>query len=151
MALEWLKQRFNEVSSTLKAEVTKIRYKNFLEATVAGCVIVAHADGVVKPAEKQKMMGFLRNSEVLSVYSTEEVIALFDKYSKQFEFDYQIGQASALQVVAKLKSKPDEARLMVRVCCAIGAADGDFDDNEKAAVRNICAELGLNPKDFDLT
>jgi tellurite resistance protein TerB len=151
MALEWLKQRFNEVSTGLKAEVTKIRNKSFLEATVAGCVIVAHADGIVKPEEKQKMMGFLRNSEVLSVYSTEEVISLFDKYAKQFEFDYQIGQASALQVVAKLKSKPDEARLMVRVCCAIGAADGNFDDNEKAAVRNICAELGLNPKDFDLT
>jgi tellurite resistance protein TerB len=151
MALEWLKQRFNEVSSNLKAEVTKIRNKSFLEATVAGCVIVAHADGVVKPAEKQKMMGFLRNSDVLSVYSTEEVIELFDKYAKQFEFDYQIGQASALQAVAKLKNKPDEARLMVRVCCAIGAADGNFDDNEKAAVRNICAELGLNPKDFDLT
>jgi len=41
--------------------------------------------------------------------------------------------------------------LMVRVCCAIGAADGNFDENEKTAVRNICAELGLNPKDFDLT
>jgi tellurite resistance protein TerB len=40
---------------------------------------------------------------------------------------------------------------MVRVCCAVGASDGNFDESEKAAVRNICAELGLNPKDFDLT
>ena len=39
---------------------------------------------------------------------------------------------------------------MVRVCCAIGAADGNFDDDEKAVVRKICAELNLNPKDFDL-
>jgi tellurite resistance protein len=76
MALEWLKQRFNEVSTGLKAEVTKLKNKSFLEATVAGCVIVAHADGVVKPEEKQKMMGFLRNSEVLSVFSTEEIIVL---------------------------------------------------------------------------
>ncbi len=68
-------------------------------------MIVAHADGAVKPEEKQKMMGFLRNSDVLSVFSTEEVIALFDKYAKQFEFDYQIGQANALQVVAKLKKQ----------------------------------------------
>jgi tellurite resistance protein TerB len=95
-------------------------------------------------------MGFLRNSEVLSVYSTEEVISIFDKYSRQFEFDYQIGQASALQAVAKVKNNEAEARLMVRVCCAIGAADGNFDDQEKAIVRKICAELGLNPKDFDL-
>jgi tellurite resistance protein TerB len=150
MALEWLKQRYNEVSANLKTEVTKIRNKSFLEAVVAGCAMVAHADGVVRPEEKQKMMGFLRNSEVLSAFGADEVIGVFDKFAKQFEFDYQIGQASALQAVAKLKAKEAEARLMVRVCCAVGAADGNFDDNEKAVARKICAELGLNPKDFDL-
>ncbi len=150
MALEWLKQRYSEVSASMKNEVTKIRNKGFLEAVVAGCVLVAHADGVVRPEEKQKMMGFLRNSEMLSVFSTEEVITIFDKYSRQFEFDYQIGQASALQAVVKVKNNDAEAKLMVRVCCAIGAADGSFDDQEKAIVRKICAELGLNPKDFDL-
>ena len=151
MALEWLKQRFNEVSTTLQGEVSKIRNKSFLEAVVAGCVLVAYADGVARDEEKQKMIGFLRTNPILSVYSTEDVIAIFDKYAKQFDFDCQIGQASALQAVAKVKDKSDEARLMVRVCCAIGAADGNFDDNEKAIVRKICAELGLNPQDFDLT
>ena len=150
MALEWLKQRYSEVTANLKTEVTKLKNKSFLEAVVAGCVLVAHADGIVRPEEKQKMMGFLRNSDVLSVFAVEEVIGIFDKYSKQFEFDHQIGQASALQVVAKLKGKEAEARLMVRVCCAIGAADGNFDDQEKAVVRKICTELSLNPKDFDL-
>jgi len=150
MALDWLRTRFNEVTTSLKNEVTKVRNKPFLEAVVAGCTLVAHADGVVKPEEKQKMMGFLRTSEVLSVFDTNEVIALFEKYSKQFEFDPSIGEANALQAIGKLRNRENEARLMVRVCCAIGAADGDFDDNEKTAVRKICNELGLNPKDFDL-
>ncbi|PIE83314.1 MAG: Tellurite resistance TerB [Candidatus Contendobacter odensis] len=150
MALEWLKQRYNEVSANLQSEVTKLKNKSFLESVVAGCVLVAYADGTVHSEEKQKMMGFLRNSDVLSVFSTEEVISIFDKYAKQFEFDYQIGQANALQGVAKLKDKEAEARLMVRVCCAVGAADGSFDDNEKEVVRKLCNELRLNPKDFDL-
>jgi len=150
MALDWLKNRFQEVSSNLKTEVTRIRNKTFLEAVVAGCVLVAYADGVVKPEEKQKMMGFLQNSEVLSVFDSMEVIKLFEKFAQQFEFDFGIGEANALQAVGKLKTKESEARLMVRVCCAIGAADGDFDDSEKAMVRKICGELGLNPKDFDL-
>ncbi|MBK8510434.1 MAG: tellurite resistance TerB family protein [Candidatus Competibacteraceae bacterium] len=150
MALEWLKQRYAEVTANLKTEVSKIKNKTFLESVVAGCALVAHADGVVRPEEKQKMMGFLRNSDVLSVFDPQEIIGIFDKYSKQFEFDHQIGQASALQVVAKLKGKDSESRLMVRVCCAIGAADGNFDDQEKAVVRAICNELGLNAKDFDL-
>ena len=150
MALEWLKQRYTEVTANLKTEVTKFKNKGFLEAVVAGCAMVAHADGIVKPEEKQKMMGFLRNSEVLSGFGVEEVISIFDKYAKQFEFDHQIGQASALQTIGRLKGKDTEARLMVRVCCAIGAADGNFDDQEKSVVRTICNELGLNPKDFDL-
>ena len=150
MALEWLKQRYAEVSANLKTEVTMLKNKSFLEEVVAGCALVAHADGVVRPEEKQKMMGFLRNSDVLSVFDAQEVISIFEKYSKQFDFDHQIGQASALQVVAKLKGKDSESRLMVRVCCAIGAADGNFDEHEKAIVSKICNELGLNPKDFDL-
>jgi tellurite resistance protein TerB len=150
MALEWLKNRFNEVSTSLKNEVTKVRNKSFLEGVVAGCVLVAYADGVVKPEEKQKMMGFLQTSEVLSVFETQEVIAIFEKFAKSFEFDYSIGEANALQAIGKLKKKEAEARLMVRVCCAIGAADGEFDEKEKAIVRKICGELGLNPKDFDL-
>jgi tellurite resistance protein TerB len=150
MALEWLKNRFNEVSASLKTEVTKVRNKTFLEGVVAGCALVAYADGVVKPEEKQKMMGFLQTSDVLSVFDVTEVIKAFEKAAKGFEFDAAIGEANALQTIGKLKGKDAEARLMVRVCCAVGAADGDFDEDEKAAVRKICGELGLNPKDFDL-
>jgi tellurite resistance protein TerB len=150
MALDWLKDRFQEVSTSLKNEVTKVRNKTFLEAVVAGCTMVACADGIIKPEEKQKMVGFLQNSEVLSVFSIDQVIATFEKFAKQYEFDTAIGEANALQTIGKLKSKDNEARLMVRVCCAIGAADGDFDEQEKSAVRKICNELGLNAKDFDL-
>ena len=48
MALEWLKQRFNEVSTTLQGEVSKIRNKSFLEAVVAddGQAIGAYATNV---------------------------------------------------------------------------------------------------------
>lgn len=150
MALDWLKGKFDEVSANLKTEVTKVKNREFLEGVVAGCALVAYADGIVKPEEKQKMMGFLRTSDVLSVFDISEVIKLFEKFSDQFEFDLAIGEANALQAVSKVKKKEGEARLLVRVCCAIGASDGNFDDAEKRAVGKVCSELGLNPADFDL-
>lgn len=150
MALSWLKNKFDDVSKSLKDEVTKIKNQTFLEGVVAGCTIVAYADGVVSAEEKQKMMGFLRSNDVLSVFDTGKVIQLFEKMVAKYEFDRSIGEMEALAVVAKLRSKPAEARLLVRVCCAIGASDGNFDASEKQAATRICNELGLSPSEFDL-
>lgn len=150
MSLSWLKGKMDEVSKSLKNEVTKIKNQTFLEGVVAGCTMVAYADGVVRPEEKQKMMGFMRSNDVLSVFDISKVIALFDKSSSKYEFDRSIGEMEALASVGKLRSKPSEARLLVRVCCAIGASDGNFDQTEKQAVAKICKELGLDPAEFDL-
>jgi tellurite resistance protein TerB len=117
---------------------------------VAGCTLVAFADGVVRPEEKQKMMGFMRNNDALSVFDSGDIIKLYEKFSGRFEFDRSIGEADALQAVAKLKKSENEARLLVRVCCSIGSSDGTFDALEQEMVRKICRELGLNPADFDL-
>ncbi len=143
---DWVK----ETSNNLKTEVLKFKNKTFLEATVASCALVAAADGVVSPEEKQKMIGFMKRSEALSVSDVAEIIPLFEKYANNFDFDPTIGKGECLQVIAKLKKQPDAARLLIRVCCAVGAADGNFDDNEKKIVREICAELGQNPADFCL-
>ena len=60
--------------------------------------------------------------------------------------------AAALDAaVAGLLDTPRPQRqLVVRVCCAIGAADGDIDERERAVVRRMCSELGLNSANFSL-
>ncbi len=148
--LNWLKDKASGVSSTLKDEVKKIKNQSFLEGVVAGCTLVAYADGVVRPEEKQKMMGFMRNSDALAVFDSSDIIKLFDKFSSRFEFDRSIGEADALQAVGKIKKNESESRLLVRVCCAVGSSDGNFDALEQEVARKICRELGLNPADFDL-
>ena len=148
--LNWLKGKATEVSNTLKDEVKKIKNQSFLEGVVAGCTLVAFADGAVSPQEKQKMMGFIRNSDALCAFDSGDIIKLFEKFSARFEFDRSIGEADALQAVGKIKKNENEARLLVRVCCAIGSSDGTFDALEQEVVRKICRELGLNPADFDL-
>lgn len=150
MPLSWLTGKVGEVTASLKTEVSKVKNKQFLEAAIAGVVAVAYADGIVSPDEKQKMMGFLRTNDVLSVFESSQVIELFKKYSDKYEFDRSIGEMEALAVVGKMKGKSSESRLLVRVCCAIGSADGNFDDNEKIVVRKICSELGLDPAEFDV-
>ncbi|MCP3774304.1 tellurite resistance TerB family protein [Paenibacillus sp. MZ04-78.2] len=130
--------------------VKRFKNKDLLDAIVAGCAMVAVADGTIDAAEKQKMAGFLGRSEDLSVFNMSEVIDRFNHFAGNMEFDVMIGKQEALRVIGKFKSKPEVARVIVGVCCAVGAADGDFDDNEKGVVRDICNVLGLMPSEFGL-
>lgn len=148
--LAWLKSSTADARAKLSAEVSKYKNRTFMEAVVAGCALLAAADGEVKSEEKQKMAGFLQRADELKHFEMKDVIAVFNKTIEDFEFDQEIGKAEALKKIGKIKANEEQARLLVRVVCAIGAADGDFDDQEKAAAREICTELGLNPGDFDL-
>ena len=148
--LDWLKKNANEARDRLANEVTKFKNREFMEAVVAGCALVAAADGNISSDEKQKMIGYIQNSKELKVFNTKDVIQSFNDVCSNFDFDPAIGQAEALRTVGKLRNKQDAARLLVRVCCAIGAADGDFDQSDQAMCRTICNELALNPSEFDL-
>lgn len=146
----WFKKQLRETTEALKKGVIKVRNQTLMEALIAGFVMVAHANGAIKPEEKDKLMGFIRHSELLSAFDQSEILKYIDKYVQHYAFDPAIAEANALNVISKLNSKESEARLMVRVCIAIGAADEDFDPAERAVVRKICDVLKLNPKDFGL-
>jgi len=148
--LEWLKENVAKARETLTTEMGKFKNRTFMEAIANACAMIAAADGEVSPAEKMKMAGFINNSPELKVFNLTEVIAVFNDACGKFEFDFHVGQAEALKNINKLKGKDAESRLLVRVACAVGASDGNFDDKEKAACRAISLELGLNPADFDL-
>lgn len=148
--LNWLKQNAEQARSKLTAEASKFKNRTFMEAVVNGCALVAASDGNIDSSEKQKMAGFIERAEELKHFEMSQVIEVFQKAASDFEFDHGIGKASALKVIAKIKGNEEQSRLLIRVVCAIGAADGNFDADEKAMVAEIARELGLNPADFDL-
>lgn len=144
-----MKNFATQMQSSMQQELSRFKNRDLMEAILAGCALVSAADGKVNSEEKQRMMGFVQNSDVLKVFQGNEVIDAFQRHIGKLEFDYALGQAEALQTIAKIKN-PDQARLLVRVCCAIGSSDGHFDEQEKGVVRAICRELQLDSKDFDL-
>ncbi len=148
--LNWLKTNATAARDKMKTEVAKYRNADFMEAIVAGCALVAAADGKVTSDEKQKMAAFIQRSDELSVFDMAMVIEAFNKIMEGFEFDAAIGKIEAMKKITRLRGKDEEARTMVRVCCVIGAADGDFDADERKVVAEICTELGLSPSEFDL-
>lgn len=150
MVMNWLKENATVARAKLASEVSKFKNRAFMEAVVSGCALVSAADGSIDSSEKQKMAGFIERSEELKHFDMRQVIEVFNKAVGDFEFDHTIGKATALKTIGKVKGNEEQARLLVRIVCAIGAADGDFDAQERSVVSDIARELGLNPADFDL-
>ncbi|BAH46838.1 MULTISPECIES: tellurite resistance TerB family protein [Brevibacillus] len=142
----WLKN----TQASLRDQVKKFQNRDFMDAVVAGCALVAAADGHIESSEKQKMASYINRSEELKVFDMNDVISRFNHFVSGFEFDHGVGKMEALKAIGKLKNNPEAARILIGVCCAIGAADGDFDEKEKIIVREICQTVNLNPADFQL-
>jgi len=150
MALEWLKTNLQAAKKSVMDEVGKFKNAKFLEGVIAACAKMAYADGLVDPKEKQKMMGFVQNSEVLSVFKVEDVITMWKKWAAKYDSDKDFADMEALQVIGKNKTDQGAARVLVRVAILVANSDGNFDKNEIASAIEICKELGLDPADFNL-
>lgn len=144
------KNWLSSTKSNLKDGVKRFKNKDLMDAIVAGCAVVAAADGTIGADEKQKMSGYLGRSEELKVFNMSEVIDRFNHFAGNLEWDVMVGKQEALRAIAKFKGKQEVGRIIIGVCCAIGAADGDFDEKEKSVVRDICNVLDLTPGEFGL-
>lgn len=151
MALwDQLKSRVADFSSQTKTKVGQFRTKEFANASMAMSALIAAADGSIDPEERMKTEGFIRSNEALKVFPIEELLEKFNFYASRLEKDYAFGKMESIATIGKLKSKPDQARTVIQLGIVIGGADGNFDNDEKQAVREACNAVGIPPADFDL-
>lgn len=143
-----IKQRSKEMGDQAKAKAGQFKNKNFADGSMAMCALIAAADGSVDADERSKVSELIASNEALSIFPTNELQQRFDEYCNKLVSNYDVGKVELVQVVAKLKSKEDQARAVVQIGCVIGQADGQFDDNERQTVREVCFAVGLNPAEF---
>jgi tellurite resistance protein TerB len=146
--------RFKESATTmqtqLNAKKNDLKSGAFRDASMAMCALVAAADGSIDPAERQKVAQLIATNEVLQNFAAEDLQRRFEDNCNKLAADFAFGKVSVLQEVAKAKKKPAEARAVIQIGIVIGGADGDFDKDEQAVVREACYALDLPPHEFDL-
>lgn len=151
MALwDQLKQSAQSMSADLKTQTGKFKNKDFAEASMAMCALIAAADGTIDASERAKTAGFITSNDTLSIFPADQLRATFDKYCDKLQSDYDFGKIEAIQAIGKLKRKEDQARAVIQVGIIIGGADGVFDKDEMRAVRDACNAAGIPPSDFDV-
>lgn len=141
---QWLQKQ----TESARNVVSKYMGKDLTEALVAGSALVAMADGILDPSEREKLIDYFRTSQEMRGINIYEVDSRFNYFVQRIRSDQMMGKAEALRAIGKLASKPDAARLVVRLCCAIGFADGEFAPVEKRIVEEISREVNLDPREF---
>ena len=145
-----LKSRTQEMSSQLKTKAGQFKSKEFANGSMAMCALIAAADGSIEASERQKTAGLIMSNDVLSIFPPSELKQKFDFYCDKLTSDYDFGKVEAIATIAKLKKKQDQGRAVIQIGIIIGGADGNFDADEKKAVKEACFAVGISPSEFDL-
>ena len=136
-----LKTKTAEMNTTLKTKAGQFKNKEFAAGSMAMCALIAAADGTIDPQERQKTAALIMSNDTLKIFEPSELQQKFDFYCSKLAGDYDFGKVEAIATIGKLKSKPDQARAIIQIGIIIGGADGNFDPQERAAVREACAAL----------
>lgn len=145
-----LRESTQTMQSQLLAKKNDLKSGAFRDASMAMCALVAAADGNVDPAERQRTASLISTNEVLQIFPADDLQQRFNAYVNKLTADFAFGKVGVLQDIGKVKKKPAEARAVIQIGIIIGGADGNFDDTEKAVVREACFAVGLAPDEFEL-
>ncbi|MFD8203550.1 tellurite resistance TerB family protein [Streptomyces sp. NPDC003470] len=145
-----VKESASQMQTQLVAKKNDLRSGAFRDASMAMCALVAAADGTVDPSERQRVAQLIATNDVLRNFPADDLRRRFEDNLDKLAADFAFGRVSVLQEIAKAKKKPAEARAVIQIGIVIGGADGDFDKDERAVVRDACFALDLPPHEFDL-
>lgn len=138
----------NKVTQEIKGKIARYQNQNFRDACMATCALVAMADGVLQDDERKKVIACIQNNEALSHFSATVLRDLFLGFCDQAKDDFT--KVEVIKAIRKVKAEHDFADMVVKIGIIIAKSDKDFADVEKAVIKNIISELGLNDSDYDL-
>lgn len=134
---------FKEAADAIALEIERFRNRQFLEATMAASALVATADGAVRFAELHVLDEVLETVRALKIYDPHHAVDIYRGYVTELHDTPLLGRDHALKAVARIADEPEAARILIKVCLAIGTSDDAFSEPERSAIGAICDALGL--------
>ena len=142
-----LKGLFAKASKFADDTIKKYNDGDFVNGLAATAALIATADGEVEEAELKG---------VGELFAQDPLFEPFDKtllVNRFYEYATKAGspmlRPSIVEIAVKgAKGNADRADKMLSIAQAVANADGEFEDTEKAAVRQLAGKLGLNAANY---
>lgn len=125
--------------------------EDFMKAFAGSCALVVCADGVIEDSEVDKVKNYIQtNLKELKGYDTGVIMSHFMQYCDAISCDMNEGRARVYEALKEIKHDTQLSKHLVQICCKIGEADGCFDAQEKQIVKDICEQLNVDYRNFNL-
>ena len=95
----------------LVAQIQKYKSRDFADATMAVCALVAAADGKIDQYERAKTSDFILTNSMLSVFNEKKLKASFEEFCDIVNTDELFGKIEMYQKIKKLEHKIEYPRL----------------------------------------
>jgi tellurite resistance protein len=115
---------------------------DLMEAMIAACALIAHADGHVDAMERRRVMQLMRALPAFAAFSSEQVADEFTRHEAAFEYEPVLAREKALTAIEALTPHVSEVRMLLAACQHVLEADGICHPSEYQALRDIGKALG---------
>lgn len=123
--------------------------EDFMKAFTGCFALVVCADGVVEESETEKVREYIRtNLKFLKGYDVGRVMQQFNDYVNAVNCDFEEGRGRVYKVLQEIKGKTEASKTLIRICCKLAEAGGDFNEAEKNVIKEICEKLNVDYKEF---
>jgi tellurite resistance protein TerB len=134
---------FRTARETLRNSLSRIRNRQFLDATMAATALVATADGEVTFSELSALDTVLESIQDLQIYDPHIAVDKYKDFADAIADDPERGRRNAIATVHKVAGDADAAELVIRVAVAISKADGELSRQEAKSISDLCETLGV--------
>jgi tellurite resistance protein TerB len=131
------------------SQVTKFGNRDMMQATVAGAVLVAFADGDLADSEVESLHKIIESNPALSAFGNE-IGKTLDNYIAQMKASRTLGRVKLMREIEDVKASPKESEEVFAVMVTIAEADGNVAPEEQMVLSAVARKLGLNPADFGI-
>ena len=121
--------------------------RQFLEAAVAACALVAYADQEVTDSELREISVSITRGLEFENFDLTKTKALFDQHIGNLQDDFEKTKAVLYSKVGAYNGDRRKALALMRLACRISAADQDVSAEEKKIIGHLCALLNLDQQE----
>jgi tellurite resistance protein TerB len=140
------KEMMSQVASDGERLFSRVKDKTLFRRVVSASFLIARADGDFDSNEKSDLAKIIVKE--LPQFKIDDILSILSDCESKIAFDEAMGIQEIMHDVTAAKG--DDAALIIRISCFIGASDGDFDANEMKVASDMAKGMDLDPSRYGL-